>query len=1158
MNVDSAAVLKRIYEIAATEFIPQATAILVLLAGGMLVYRSFRERYLLLWIQGWTAYLVYRFASSSALADQNSMWPHIGAAGFVLAVTFFGASVQYYVDRPKPLKVLAVFAIVALEAVVVRAVWLPQSEMINVIVFAMQVAIAATAALELAIFTAGRRAPGPYLFAGSLFLWPMIPILKDVSTTIELLLGLGMVVIVMEETRTRTNRLQVVHGITTAIAHSADFGTMISTALEELKNLTGARAVWFRMMESDKLTLANYIGLSEDYARKYQVLGLKGGVIEDVIASSVPQLAPAETKHEGKSDFNHMILIPVSGKTSVIGLLGFGFRRSATHSPSEIEFLRTTSHQLGIAVENLHMFEQMVRSQRQWANTFDSIEDSILVHDDGFRILRVNRALLNRLGRRTAEVLEKSCEEVLPGSRAGEVWKGCPYCSRRVGIYGEAPDPCFGGFSLVSTSTYSEAEVERRGTVHIVKDITNERTAQEKYRLLFQQAQEGVYIATPEGRLLDCNDAFARMLGYGSREEVLKLNLVRDVYSSPDQREAFVREMAQQSFVRNFEVAMRRKDGSRLTVLETSFASRDATGNIESYQGFLLDISEQKRAEEEIRRRNRELHALNTIAVVATQSLNLDEVLQVTLKQIVELFSADSGSVFLADPETKVLRRRAGLGQQSESGVAVQEIPIPAEFWEKLTRSRTQVLTHMHLQHLPKSIADYVSAEGLKSWLWVLLWTKDRIVGVTGISSRTSREFTASDENLMIAIGRQLATTIEKIRLYDETTRAYDDLRQTQEQLLQSEKMSAVGQLISGVAHELNNPLTAILGYAQLLENEPISDRVRDFVQKMYKQAQRTHRIVQNLLSFARQRKPQKQYVDLRRVLEDTIALREYDLRMNNVAVEVEFEAPLPGVIADSHQLEQVFLNIINNAVDAMLELGKGGKLTARVFLDGDFVCVEIQDSGPGMKDPKRVFDPFYTTKAVGKGTGLGLSICYGIVKEHGGDIIARNAEPRGAAFQVRMPAVRNPAMRIEKRRRVKPQEGRLRGRVLLVDDEEALRDFEREVLTGAGLEVVAMARGDEAIARLQKEQFDACIFDSTMPGGWTGIEIYGWLAEHRPGAEKTVIMTFSTDITDGKVRRFMQETGVPRVIKPFDVADLLTLLRSVLERPRPVEVPKA
>ena len=131
-------------------------------------------------------------------------------------------------------------------------------------------------------------------------------------------------------------------------------------------------------------------------------------------------------------------------------------------------------------------------------------------------------------------------------------------------------------------------------------------------------------------------------------------------------------------------------------------------------------------------------------------------------------------------------------------------------------------------------------------------------------------------------------------------------------------------------------------------------------------------------------------------------------------------------------------------------------------------------------------------------------------------------------------------------------------GRVLLLDDEEALRDFEREVLTGAGLDVVAVARGDEAVARLQKESFDACILDSTLPGAFSGIEIYQWLKENRPGAEQSVIITFSTDITDGKVRRFMQETSVRRVIKPFDVADLLTLLRSVLDRARPVEAPRA
>src|SRR5258705_12219670 len=155
-----------------------------------------------------------------------------------------------------------------------------------------------------------------------------------------------------------------------------------------------------------------------------------------------------------------------------------------------------------------------------------------------------------------------------------------------------------------------------------------------------------------------------------------------------------------------------------------------------------------------------------------------------------------------------------------------------------------------------------------------------------GIASKESRHYSSNDENLLVAISRQLATTIEKVQLYEETCRAYEDLRHAQEQLLQSEKMSAVGQLIAGVAHELNNPLTAILGYAQLLESEGLGERAADFVSKLFKQAQRTHRVVQNLLSFARQRKPQKEAVDICKVLDEALALRDYDFRLNKIRVE--------------------------------------------------------------------------------------------------------------------------------------------------------------------------------------------------------------------------------------------------------------------------------
>ena len=275
------------------------------------------------------------------------------------------------------------------------------------------------------------------------------------------------------------------------------------------------------------------------------------------------------------------------------------------------------------------------------------------------------------------------------------------------------------------------------------------------------------------------------------------------------------------------------------------------------------------------------------------------------------------------------------------------------------------------------------------------------------VLSSLGYEYSSNDENLLVAISRQLATTIEKVRLYEETCRAYEDLRKTQEQLLQSEKMSAVGQLITGVAHELNNPLTAILGYAELLETEGLNERAKDYVGKLFKQAQRTHRIVQNLLSFARQRTPEREEIDIRKVLDET--LRPAGLRSQE-------QQHRPGTRSSARTCSRdcrpasdrasISEDIINNAVDAILETGQTGKIKIRVFTQNGHVCTQFNDDGPGLKDAKRIFDPFYTTKSVGKGTGLGLSICYGIVKEHGGDITAFNAPEGGAVIEVKLPVV--------------------------------------------------------------------------------------------------------------------------------------------------------
>ena len=233
-----------------------------------------------------------------------------------------------------------------------------------------------------------------------------------------------------------------------------------------------------------------------------------------------------------------------------------------------------------------------------------------------------------------------------------------------------------------------------------------------------------------------------------------------------------------------------------------------------------------------------------------------------------------------------------------------------------------------------------------------------------------------------------------------------------QAKLMHAEKMAAVGQLVSGVAHEVNNPLTAILGFADLLlENPEMPDSARKDLRVILQEAQRTKQIVQNLLSFARQMPPQRKPVQLNVILRRTVQLRAYDLHSRGVEVVEHQQQDLHQVIGDSHQLQQVFLNILNNAYDAVRETGRPARIEIRTTNLDRSVEVLFRDNGRGIEFPERIFDPFFTTKEIGKGTGLGLSICYGIVREHGGEITCHNnTGGEGATFLVRLPAVSEPA----------------------------------------------------------------------------------------------------------------------------------------------------
>jgi PAS domain S-box-containing protein len=1135
--------------------------LLILLGASLLVLRAFRENYFKIWVLGWAAFVVSRFSEHCFAPRIPAPFDSVVVQGtFVLAIGLLAGAVLLYARVRDLIVPLMVITPILVGFAGARVLLWSESLPLR---FALEISyrvvlLAATVALLRA--RRGRWHLSAWLLALCLLSLHLAwaPLAEQVPpaalVSAEIALPIAMLLAVFGEMRARTRRLQAMQAVTESIASAQQHGSVVQCAVEEIQRAAGTRACWFRLIEGGHLVATHAAGLSGEFLRDAGFAQITDDVSK-LWEKRVPHIEKAVEAATEPSEclatekIRQLVIVPVVGSKSPVGLLMVGHSSGRQWTPDELAFLESCARQLALAVENFRLLEQVLRSQRQWMNTFDSIHDVIVAHDSDFRIIKVNQVLLSQLGQAAADVIGSTCESVLPHTY-GE-WTGCPYCAMGGDEeFTEGADPCFGGFSVVSTSSYTDQGTQQKGTIHVVRDITDRRSAEERYRLLFEQVQEGVYVSDPNGRLIDCNDAFVHMLGYSNRNELLVLNLDSEICVDPKQREAFRNEIETHNYVRNFEVTLRRRDGTLLLAAESSFATRDAAGAIERYQGFVLDMTEKRRAEDEMQRRNRELNALNAMAVVAAQSFDLDEILNLTLRQVVTLFGAESGTVYLGDTDSPIYRRRASWGPRSREKGRPSEISFPEGFGDLVIRSRAEVVTSEYLPHLPPNVAEFLRSDSDRTWIWVLFWAKDSPVGLMGLCSHLGYQYSSNDENLMVAISRQLATTIEKVRLYEETCRAYEDLRKTQEQLLQSEKMSAVGQLIAGVAHELNNPLTAILGYAQLLETEGLNPRAQDFVSKLFKQAQRTHRVVQNLLSFARQRKPQRDEVDIRRVLEETLTLRDYDLKSNNIQVHTELPAEPAMVVADPHQIEQVFLNIINNAVDAILETGGTGALKIRITSQNGHVSTQFIDDGAGIKDPKRIFDPFYTTKSVGKGTGLGLSICYGIVKEHGGDILASNNPDVGATIEVKLPAVVATTAVVEAPKPApRVHDAAISGRVLLVEEEEAVLEFERDVLSGSGATVVTAKNADDVKTRLLSEPVDAIIMSGKMAGQWSARESYPWIKDNCPGMENHLLYTFSNGVEPAEGRSFLQENSIPYLVKPFEVAELISQARKLLQK---------
>jgi PAS domain S-box-containing protein len=756
------------------------------------------------------------------------------------------------------------------------------------------------------------------------------------------------------------------------------------------------------------------------------------------------------------------------------------------------------------------LFAMISKSQQGYRDLIDSFDDVLLAVSLDGQVRAVNRSFSDLVGAPFQQIIgqplaefvqesngegEKLIERAMPRFMERRSWSGV------VQVLLKSQSAVF-YFDCVAHAMMRDDEIH--GITILARDVSALRKNEARFTELFESLQEGIYITTPEGTILEVNPALVRMLGYDSKEELLKRQ-VSEIFVDSEERKSVTKEVERQPMMQGREITLIRKDGTSIVCLNTAAAVRDNSGRVVRFQGALMDITERREME-------RRLHQQQEFARRLVDSF----------PDLILVLDTDSHYTFTSP------RCREVLGYELEE-----------------TRNM-QFGGRTHPEDLPAVLSLYKDMlAGKQTFGSVEIRVRHKL----GDWRRIRFNFSPlSDEK----------GSIEGVVL---SGRDVTDLKRLEEQLIQAEKLAAMGQMLAGVAHELNNPLTAILGVTELLrERGGADDPTKRQLELTHRQARRAARIVQNLLEFSRPASPQKKPLDVQNLLERTLQLHEHSLRRNNIQVDFNAQADLPGVIGDANQLIQVLLNLVTNAEQAIREVRETGRIQIRAARNGNQLTITVQDDGVGIRPEAlpRIFDPFYTTKRPGGGTGLGLSICMSIIREHGGNIEAESLPAGGSAFTIYLPAAPDqvpeplPAPSgtgVASADVVRPAPDFLRGRaVLVLDDEESLRMLLQEGLAARGLRVDCAATPEEALAHLRRSSYDALLCDLHLSsGGFTvdGRDAAGRILEVA-GAQKPVVIYMTGDLLESAGGGAGGDEPLC-LQKPFRISDVLALLSDVL-----------
>jgi PAS domain S-box-containing protein len=614
--------------------------------------------------------------------------------------------------------------------------------------------------------------------------------------------------------------------------------------------------------------------------------------------------------------------------------------------------------------------------------------------------------------------------------------------------------------------------------------------SQERLERMFESATDGIVVTTLDGTVLKVNERAAQMIGYAAADELLGKNCLDCV--APGDREKMANNMQKvikEGLIKRQEYTLRKADGTEFPAELSTNIIKDASGNAIGLITIARDITERKQMEQLFK--------------------------TVTNSSQVGIYIIQDGKFQMANPQFQKLT-----GFTEEELLDMDSLALVLD--EDKDKVREEAIKMLKGERSSPYQFRVVNKAGETRWV---------METVTSIPYRGRRAI----------LGNYMDIT--------ERRQAEEREDQLQQELNLASRLASIGQLAAGVAHEINNPLTGVIGFSHLMLSRDISDDMKKDLQVIHSEAQRVAKIVENLLVFAHQRKTGREYVSINDIITRVLELRAYEMKVNNIEVESQLDPDLPLTMADAGQFQQVFLNIILNAEYFMTKAHNKGKLLVKTEkIDGNIRASFIDDgTGISKENMDKIFNPFFTTKEVGKGTGLGLSICHGIITQHKGRIYAQSQLGKGATFVIELPIVAEPAQ-AGKAKATKPEPQKPRGaKILVVDDEEAILAFLSRLLSEWGHSVETINNADTALEKLNEERYSLVLLDIKLPG-MSGIELYQHIEDIAPALARRV-MFITGDIMEGTTRAFLEKTGAPYITKPLDIEVLKKTINYALNQ---------